>query len=74
MIVGRSIRTQCEDYAKTYEQAMDGMVEARMQDAILAIGSAWFTAWVDAGQPDLNALLNAQATEEELLEQERLEQ
>ena len=29
---------------------------------------------VDAGQPDLNALLNAQPTEEELLEQQRLEQ
>jgi hypothetical protein len=29
------------------------MVEDRMRDAILAVGSAWYTAWVDAGQPDL---------------------
>ncbi len=72
--LGRSIRTQCEDYAKVYEQAMDGMVETRMQDAILAIGSSWFTAWVDAGQPYLNALLDTQATEDELREQKELEQ
>ena len=32
------------------------MVEARMQGAILAIGSAWYTAWVDAGSPDLTNL------------------
>ena len=35
---------------------MNGMVEKRMQDAILAIGSAWYTAWVDAGQPVLSNL------------------
>lgn len=72
--LGRSVRTQCEDYSKAYEQAMDGMVEERMRDAILAIGSAWFTAWVDAGQPDLNILLNDKPTEEELEAQKRLEQ
>ncbi len=72
--LGISIRTQCEDYAAAYHQEMDGMVEDRMRDAILAIGSAWFTAWVDAGQPDLNALLDTKASEDELKEQQRLEQ
>lgn len=72
--LGFSIRTQCEDYAAAYHEAMDGMVEKRMREAILAIGSAWFTAWVDAGQPDLNALLDTQASEEEVKEQQRLEQ
>ena len=32
------------------------MVERRMQSSIKLIGSLWFTAWVDAGQPDLNKL------------------
>lgn len=72
--LGFSVRTQCEDYAAAYHEAMDGMVERRMRDAILAIGSSWFTAWVDAGQPDLNALLDTKASEEEVKAQERLEQ
>lgn len=48
-----TIRTQCEGYASAYHTAMDGMVEERMKAAIHAIGSAWYSAWVDAGQPDL---------------------
>jgi hypothetical protein len=37
---------------------MNGMVERRMRKAILAVGAVWFTAWVDAGQPNLAALQN----------------
>ncbi|MEL7221334.1 MAG: zinc dependent phospholipase C family protein [Bacteroidota bacterium] len=68
---GRTIRTQCEQYARIYHQEMDGMVEQRMRDAILAIGSAWFTAWVDAGQPDLGDIFGKEASRSE--EQEALD-
>ena len=51
-----TIRTQCQEYAKAYHERMEGMVEKRMCDAIHAIGSSWYTAWVDAGQPDLDNL------------------
>lgn len=47
-------RTQCKEYAKAYSNRMNGMVEERMREAILAIGSSWYTAWVDAGQPNLS--------------------
>lgn len=50
-------RTQCPDYAMAYDQKMNGMVETRMQDAIHAVGSAWFTAWVDGGQPQFQDFL-----------------
>jgi hypothetical protein len=33
------------------------MVARRMRSAILVVGSFWFSAWVDAGQPDLNKLI-----------------
>lgn len=49
----RTIRTQCPEFARAYHERLNGMVEARMQDAIHAIGSVWFSAWVDAGQPKL---------------------
>lgn len=48
------IRTQCKVYAKAYQDDLDGMVEDRMRKAIHAIGSAWYTAWVDSGQPTLH--------------------
>jgi hypothetical protein len=44
-------RTQCSAYAMKYMQEMDGMVEDRMREAVKAIGSLWYSAWVDAGQP-----------------------
>ncbi len=51
------IRTQCEDYARAWDEAMQGMVEERMRAAVLSIGSVWYTAWVEAGQPDLRRLM-----------------
>jgi hypothetical protein len=50
------VKTQCEDFARAYHERMGGMVEARMQSAISSVGSAWYTAWVLAGQPDLSTL------------------
>jgi hypothetical protein len=32
------------------------MVERRLRAAILMVSSVWYTAWVDAGQPDLSEL------------------
>ena len=47
----RTVRVECEEYARAYQVRLNGMVEDRMRQSILAIGSAWYTAWVDAGQP-----------------------
>jgi hypothetical protein len=51
-----TVNKQCFDFAKSYHEKLDGMVEDRMRDAILSIGSAWYTAWVDAGSPDLEKI------------------
>jgi hypothetical protein len=64
--LGRPVRIQCQAYAQAYHEAMHGMVEDRWRAAILAIGSAWFTAWVDAGQPDLRPLLGEEFLDEEV--------
>ncbi len=53
-------RLECPAYAKAYEEAMGGMVEERMRKSIAAIGSAWYTAWVDAGSPPVKPV-SAQA-------------
>lgn len=63
-------RIQCEAYSAAYHEALNGMVEKRMQDAVLAVGSFWYSAWVEAGQPDLNPTV---ALEEKDLEEEEIE-
>jgi len=60
----RTIRIQCPEYAEAYKDAMKGMVEERMRDAILSIGSVWYTSWVDAGQPDLEFMRLAASKDE----------
>jgi hypothetical protein len=47
------LKKPCFDFAEAYHDKLGGMVEGQMRAAILAVSSAWYTAWVDAGQPDL---------------------
>lgn len=70
---GVSVITPCRDFAAAYQDAMQGMVERRMRAAIHAVASAWYTAWVDAGQPDLSGLPDALPSKEELEEQAELQ-
>jgi hypothetical protein len=68
------MRVYSKDYSDEYHKQLDGMVERRMRKAIITIGSMWFTAWVNAGQPDLNPLKDKKIspeTEAELAEEER---
>lgn len=51
---GQSVWTQCRDFAAAYQAKMEGMVENRMRNAIIGVGSIWYTAWVEAGQPNLD--------------------
>ncbi|MBX7051266.1 MAG: zinc dependent phospholipase C family protein [Flavobacteriales bacterium] len=41
-------------YSDAYNNMLDGQVERRMRKAVVSVGSYWYTAWVDAGQPDLS--------------------
>ena len=53
---GKYERIYAIDYATQYHQALKGMVERRMRASTHAIASFWYTAWVDAGQPNLSAI------------------
>jgi hypothetical protein len=50
------VRQYARAYAQRYHQMLNGMVERRMRESIFAVASCWYTAWVDAGQPDLRRL------------------
>ncbi len=42
------------EYTNDYDRMISGMVERRMRESIITVGSLWYTAWVNAGKPDLN--------------------
>lgn len=50
------VRTYSDAYATAYHDALQDMVQRRMRASILTIGNFWYSAWVDAGQPDLRPL------------------
>lgn len=50
------VRQYSRAYAARYHRALNGMVERRMRQSVFAVASCWYTAWVDAGQPDLRSL------------------
>jgi protein tyrosine phosphatase len=52
------LKVYSEDYTNAYHQMLNGQVERRMKSAVITIGSLWYTAWVDAGQPDLSKFYN----------------
>lgn len=43
-------------FARAYSESMHGMEEHQMQLAIRSVADLWYTAWVNAGKPDLNKL------------------
>ncbi|WP_231427304.1 zinc dependent phospholipase C family protein [Pedobacter sp. Leaf250] len=61
------------EYSKTYHDQMNKMVERQMRSAIMEIGSFWYSAWVDAGQPELKNLVKLQTEPEEKKAAENIE-
>lgn len=43
-------------YAAAYHAALNGMVENQIRHASQDLANFWYTAWVNAGKPDLNDL------------------
>ncbi len=47
------LRVYASGYAEAYHRQLSGMVERRLRRSICMVGSLWWTAWIDAGRPDL---------------------
>ncbi len=70
---GKVIRQYSTAYSAAYQQSINGMVERRMRQSIYAVASFWYTAWVNAGQPDLGTLTNTTFSAEDVKTFEDLE-
>ncbi len=71
-----TVQVYSVEYTNAYNEMLNGMVERRMRQAIIGVGSIWYTAWKDAGQPNLDKFYNKaisdslkqQFAQEEILE------
>ena len=66
------IRQYSSAYTIAFNKKLDGMVERRMRQAIFAVASFWYTAWMNAGQPDLTPLATQSFSENDLKQFEEL--
>jgi len=69
---GITIRQYSSAFSIAFDKKLNGMVERRMRQSIFAIASFWYTAWVNAGQPDLKHLSNNELSPNDLKEFEAL--
>jgi hypothetical protein len=70
---GLLVRQYASAYTIAYNNILQGMVERRMRQSIFAVASFWYTAWVNAGQPDLKNLSDKNFTEQDIAEFEMLD-
>jgi len=69
----RKVKDYSAAYSSAYQKLLRGMVQRRMRSAVLSVGSYWYSAWVDAGQPDLIKLIEKPLSAAERLKLQREE-
>jgi Zinc dependent phospholipase C len=66
------IRQYSSAFTIAFNKKLDGMIERRMRQSISSVASFWYTAWVNAGQPDLTEIAHQNFSEADLKEFELL--
>lgn len=61
----QTIKVYSRDFSRAYHTMLAGQVERRMRASIKMIGDFWYTCWVDAGQPNLDLLIDGFDPEKE---------
>jgi hypothetical protein len=69
---GVIIKQYSTGFTKAFNKKLDGMIERRMRQSIECTASFWYTAWVNAGQPDLKSLVKQKFSEADIKEFEEL--
>ncbi|MFA6944420.1 MAG: zinc dependent phospholipase C family protein [Pedobacter sp.] len=67
---GRVERQYSKEYSGAYHKALKGMVEKQMRASIFMTGSFWYSAWIDAGQPQLKNFFKKEISKDERLNSE----
>lgn len=69
---GALVKQYSSGYTRAYENLLNGMVERRFVQSVEAVASFWYSAWVNAGQPDCSKMLKNQLSDSEKNELEAL--
>jgi len=62
---GVMVKNYSRNFSNAYHRMLNGQVERRMRSSVKMIGDFWYTCWIDAGQPDLNSLINSSIDKKE---------
>lgn len=62
----QTVKVYGQEYSQKYHRMLNGMVERLFRNSVKHTGDIWYTAWVDAGQPDLKRLIDYKPSEQEL--------
>ncbi len=65
-----TVKVYSKEFTTAYSQMLGGQVERRMRASIQMVGDFWYTCWVDAGQPDLDKLLQMTPEQLKMIEDE----
>lgn len=53
---GITVKSYSREFSLKYHRMLENQVERQMKRSVKMIADLWFTAWVDAGQPDLTGI------------------
>ncbi len=65
---GKITRQYSTAFTIAFNKKLNGMIERRMRQSVFAIASFWYTAWVNAGQPELKELAHKNFSEADIKE------
>lgn len=60
---GQMMKNYSKEFSERYNTMLDRQVERQLRASVKMVADFWFTAWVDAGQPDLMQFTPYIATE-----------
>ena len=69
---GKEVKSYTSSFAKAYSKALGQIINDQLLNSSKMIADFWYTAWVDAGKPDLNSL-SAQSFDKKDKEQLKIE-
>ena len=55
---GREVKSYSTEFAKAYSKRLGATINQQLVSAASLCSDFWYTAWVDAGKPDLNVTFN----------------
>lgn len=61
---GKEVKYYTSEFAKAYYQVLKSSINEQLLSSSQMITDFWFTAWVDAGKPNLTKLFNESLSEE----------